>query len=133
MDSRIPRSHAQRYGTEAFVPGTPPLDFFTAKEVHLQFLVDEFLNAVSRLRHLTDVVAPVQAGIFICSPGDAYELLRIGMQDLEQEHLRVLNLNSKNQLLSAPTIYKGSLHTVVVRMPEIFRPAILANASSIIV
>lgn len=69
----------------------------------------------------------------IRSPKDAYEFLRLEMEDLEQEQLRTLTLNTKNRIISARMIYQGSVHTTVVRVAEIFRPAILDNATGIIV
>ncbi len=55
------------------------------------------------------------------------------MEDLEQEQMHVLNLNTKNRIISAPMIYQGSLHTTVVRLAEIFRPAIIENANGILI
>lgn len=67
------------------------------------------------------------------SPQDAYEFLRVEMENLEQEQLGTITLNGRNRIISAPMIYQGSVHTTVVRIGEIFRPAIRDNASSIIV
>lgn len=69
----------------------------------------------------------------INSPREAYEFLRVEMENLEQEQLRVLNLNTKNRIISAPLIYQGSVHTTVIRLAEIFRPAILDNATSLLI
>lgn len=55
------------------------------------------------------------------------------MEGLEQEQLRTLNLTTKNRIISAPMIYQGSVQTTVVRIAEIFRPAIIDNATGIIV
>jgi DNA repair protein RadC len=56
------------------------------------------------------------------------------MQDLEQEHLFVLNLDTRNRLIGEPfEVYHGSLNTSLVRVGELFRPAIRANAASILV
>jgi DNA repair protein RadC len=55
------------------------------------------------------------------------------MMFLEQEHLRVILLNTRNEVLSAPTIYQGSLNTSVIRIAELFRTAVRANAAAIIV
>ena len=52
---------------------------------------------------------------------------------LEQEHLRVILLNTRNEVLGIPTIYQGSLNTSVVRIAELFREAIRANAAAVIV
>lgn len=55
------------------------------------------------------------------------------MSLLEQEHLRVLLLNSRNQVLASPTLYQGSVHSAVVRVGEVFREAVRQNAAVIIV
>lgn len=67
------------------------------------------------------------------SPADAANLLMSEMMFLEQEHLRVILLNTRNEVLAAPTIYQGSLNTSVIRVAELFRTAIRANAAAIIV
>ncbi len=69
----------------------------------------------------------------ITSPADAANLLMSEMSLLEQEHLRVILLDTRNQVLKMPTIYIGSLNTSVVRIAELFRPAIRDNAAAIIV
>lgn len=67
------------------------------------------------------------------SPSDIANLLMPEMAYLEQEHLRVVLLNTKNQVLAAPEVYVGSLNTSVVRVAELFREAIRQNAAAIIV
>jgi DNA repair protein RadC len=69
----------------------------------------------------------------VSSPADAANLLMSEMMFLEQEHLRVILLNTRNEVLGIPTIYQGSLNTSVVRIAEIFREAIRANAAAVIV
>jgi len=69
----------------------------------------------------------------ITSPGDAANLLMSEMAFLEQEHLRVVLLDTRNQVLKSPTIYIGSLNTSVVRVGELFRAAIKENAAAMIV
>jgi DNA repair protein RadC len=55
------------------------------------------------------------------------------MEDLSQEQMRVLNLNPENRIISALMIYQGLLHTIVARVAEIFRPAIIENANGILI
>jgi len=52
---------------------------------------------------------------------------------LEQEHLRTLLLDTKNRVLAKREIYVGSLNTSLIRVGELFRPAIHANCAAIIV
>ncbi len=69
----------------------------------------------------------------VTSPADAANLLMSEMMFLEQEHLRVILLDTRNHVLSTPTIYVGSLNTSVVRVGELFRAAIKENAAAMIV
>ncbi len=69
----------------------------------------------------------------VIAPADAANLLMSEMSLLEQEHLRVILLDTRNQVLAVPTVYIGSLNTSVVRIAELFRPAIRRNAAAIIV
>lgn len=75
---------------------------------------------------------PTEGRPQIRCPADAAQLLMAEMSGLEQEEFRVVLLDTKNRVLGIPTIYVGSLHTVVVRTGEVFREAIRANAASII-
>ena len=67
------------------------------------------------------------------SPQDVSNLLLAEMGLLEQEHLRVLLLNTKNQVLAMPEVYKGSVNTAQVRISELFREAIREGCPAIIV
>lgn len=70
----------------------------------------------------------------IQSPEDAANLLTPLMQHLEQEHLFVLILDTRNRVIGEPVeIYHGSLNSSIVRVAELFRPAIQANAAAILV
>ena len=69
----------------------------------------------------------------INSPRDVANLLMAEMSFLEQEHLRVMLLNTKNQVLGISQVYIGNVNTSVVRAAEVFRPAIRQNCPSIIV
>jgi DNA repair protein RadC len=69
----------------------------------------------------------------IRSPADAANLVMSEMGLLEQEHLRVILLDTKNRVLDTPTVYVGSLNTSLIRVGELFREAIRANCASLIV
>ena len=69
----------------------------------------------------------------VTSPADAANLLMTEMSLLEQEHLRLVLLDTRNHVLAMPTIYVGSLNTSVVRVGELFRAAIKENAAAMIV
>jgi DNA repair protein RadC len=65
-------------------------------------------------------------------PEDAAALVGYEMGALEQEHLRVILLDTRNNVIKIVEIYKGSLNASSVRIGEIFRDAIRMNAASII-
>jgi DNA repair protein RadC len=69
----------------------------------------------------------------VSSPADAANLLMSEMMFLEQEHLRLILLDTRNRVLSTPTIYIGSLNTSVIRIGELFRAAIKENAAAFII
>lgn len=66
------------------------------------------------------------------SPQDAANLLN-DMCSLEQEVMKTLLMDRKNRVLAVATVYRGSLHTTVVRVNELFREAVRENAAAIIV
>jgi DNA repair protein RadC len=67
------------------------------------------------------------------SPTDIAELVRYEMGALEFEQLRVVLLNTRNQVKRIVTLYQGSVNSSQVRVNEIFRDAIKEVAPSIIV
>jgi DNA repair protein RadC len=67
------------------------------------------------------------------SPADVAALLQIEMGLLEQEHLRVVLLNTKNHVLGVRDVYKGSVNSSQIRTSEVFRDAIRENCPAIIV
>src|SRR3990167_3052091 len=69
----------------------------------------------------------------ISSPGDAAALVQYEMSALEQEELRVILLNTRNQVVKIETVYRGSVHASQVRVSEIFKGAVRENDPGIIV
>lgn len=69
----------------------------------------------------------------ISSPLDVYNLLGTEMAFLDQESLKVLLLNTKNEVLSVTEVYKGTVDSSLVRVSEVLRPAIRENCPSIII
>lgn len=68
----------------------------------------------------------------ISGPADVSELLSPEMVDLEQEHLRLLLLNVKNEVLAVYEVYKGCLNSSPVRVAEVFREPIRRNCAALI-
>ena len=69
----------------------------------------------------------------IHSPADAAALVQYEMGALEQEHLRVLLLDTRNRVLDSVEVYKGSLNSSQVRVGELFKFPIRRSAAAIIV
>ena len=59
-------------------------------------------------------------------------LLCADMLDLVQEQVRVILLNTKQEVLDVVTVYQGTVNAASTRTAELLRPAILANAPSLI-
>ena len=71
--------------------------------------------------------------LVVKSPQDIADLLLSEMSFFDQEHLRVVLLNTKNQVMRIPEIYKGNVNTSQIRISEVFREAIRENSPAIIV
>jgi DNA repair protein RadC len=67
----------------------------------------------------------------ISSPNDVLTYFK-DMEDLRQEEIRLIMLNTKNKIIAHKTISKGTINSSVVTPREIFFPAIKMMASSII-
>ncbi|HEU0072402.1 MAG TPA: DNA repair protein RadC [Dehalococcoidia bacterium] len=70
---------------------------------------------------------------YVRSPADVNNLLGAEMALLDQEHLRVLLVNTRNQVMTVTEVYKGNVSSSLVRTAEVFREAVRQNAPSIIV
>lgn len=79
------------------------------------------------------LLATPEERLIIRSPSDVAQLLMAEMAHLEQEHFRVLYLDTRNRLLGSETVYIGSLNASHVRVAEIFRDAIKRNCAAVIV
>jgi len=69
----------------------------------------------------------------IHSPADAADLVKYEMSGFEQEHLRVILLDTRNRVLEIVEVYQGSLNSSPVRVGELFKAAVRRNAAAIIV
>ena len=69
----------------------------------------------------------------ISCPDDVRRLLGPEMAPLAQEQLRVLLLNTKNQVVGQRVVYQGNVNSSIVRPAEVLRPAVIEAVPSIIV
>lgn len=68
----------------------------------------------------------------IRTPNDLAQMVILEMSLLETEELRIALLNTKSRVTAIRTVYQGNLNTMLVRISEIFRPAVHANSASIV-
>jgi DNA repair protein RadC len=69
----------------------------------------------------------------IKSPTDVAALLMVEMAHLDQEELRTVLLDTKNRVQGIVTVYRGSLHTSLVRVGEVYKAALRRNSAAIII
>lgn len=73
-----------------------------------------------------------QLPVYLNNPEAAAREVQYEMASFTQEHLWVMLADTRNRLISIEKIYKGSLNASTVRIGELFRPAIMRNAASIL-
>ena len=66
-------------------------------------------------------------------PDDVRRLLGPEMAPLAQEQLRVLLMNTKNNVVSQRVVYQGNVNSSMIRPAEVLRPAVIEAVPSIIV
>ena len=76
---------------------------------------------------------PVEERPIVQSPQDAANLVQHEMSLLEQEYLRVIVLNTRNQVLEIVEVYHGSVNSSQVRIAEILKPAVERMAPAMII
>ena len=69
----------------------------------------------------------------IKSPADAANLVMMEMTYLDHEQMRILILDTKNQVVDNISRYQGTVNSSVLRAAEIFRPAITRNCPGVII
>ncbi len=90
------------------------------------------IKAAIELGNRLRLAAPEERAV-IHGPEDVYALVQYDMLALTQEHLWVLVLDTRNQVLGIEKLYKGSLNSSSVRVGEIFKTAIQRSAASVVV
>ena len=69
----------------------------------------------------------------ISTSRDAYEILRLHMQDLTVEQFWVLFLNRNNMVIRPELHTQGGLTSTIIDTSQLYKKAILCNASNIVV
>lgn len=95
-------------------------------------------SAAARLKAAAEIsrrlLAPEAERRQIRSPADAAAIFQPLLMHRDQEYLYVLLLDTRNRVLGDPVeVYHGSLNTSLIRVGEVYRPAVRANAAAVIV
>ena len=75
---------------------------------------------------------PEDRAVIRC-PEDVANLFAAEMSLFEQEHLRVVLLDTKNHVTGVSEVYIGNVNSAVVRPAEVLRPAVRDNAVAVII
>jgi len=73
-----------------------------------------------------------EARPLLTSPEAVFGYLRGRLQGRSREELHILCTDSGGRLLGAPSVVPGSVHSVPLRMADVFREAIVLDASTIV-
>jgi DNA repair protein RadC len=90
------------------------------------------IKAALELGHRMSRESPEEPQV-IHSPADAAQIVQHEMSALEQEELRVILLNTRNQVIDTVAVYRGSLNSSQIRVGELFKSAVRRSAASLIV
>jgi DNA repair protein RadC len=122
----IQRLLAERNTTTAIL-GTDVYELFAAEfDDKLAYRLVALLELYRRLAR------PAEPRYRIVSPGDVARLVMPEMSYLKFEQMRVLVLDTKNQVVLNRVLYQGTVNTTVLRVAEMYRPAVVRNCPAII-
>lgn len=108
------------------------LSFLSPEDAALVNMLHRFMAEASRIYEVKTGI-PLPDALQINHPRDAYEFFRADMENLDQEQLRTLHLNTKSRIISSRLLYQGTVNETHMRVGEVFRHAILDNATAIVV
>jgi DNA repair protein RadC len=85
-----------------------------------------YIAEVTRRRYRGKLPKPVRG------PDDVVTLLGRRLQDEAREHFLVVLLNARHEAMAVETVSVGSLNFSIVHPREVFRPAVMGAAASIV-
>jgi len=117
------------YGSLAALAGLDPDEFVRIKGVGPA--------TAARLTAAFEITRRLRARVpgtrrVLDGPADVYAAFGALMEDLPREGFRIALLDAKNALIRDVVISEGTLSASLVHPREVFKPAILANAASVI-
>lgn len=85
---------------------------------------------VVKVRLVPDI--PLYSDKFVVNSKDAVEILRKELSTYDREVFGILNLNTKGQPINFNIASMGTIDSTAVHPREVFKPAILSNATAFI-
>lgn len=82
-------------------------------------------------RYRLTLIKEEEVGYIGCagSPSDVFEMMKkLGFTELPEEHLWLLTLNTKNEVVGLHEISHGSVNLTMVDLPSIFKRVLLSNS-----
>jgi DNA repair protein RadC len=109
------------------------VSFLPAEEAEILHLVRENLRLLAEIRPRYGAGRRSDTErLQVRSARDVFQQMAPEMEGLLQEQLKVLLLDSRNRLIDAVLVYQGNVGNAVVRMAELVREAVIANAPAMI-
>ena len=118
--------------SEHYRPQPEQLSFLAPDDVELLTMMRRLLSEASRIYEARSGLS-LHEPVIIQQPRDVFEHLRAEMGELSQEQLRTVTVVARQQVLSTHLLYQGTVSGTPVRVAEVFRPAILDNATGLFV
>ena len=91
------------------------------------------LEALWELYNRFSINKKLEKNYIISKPEDIYDLVKDDMKYFEQEHFRILMLNTKNIVINIKDIFIGASDSSVIETRKIFKEALNYNAKNIII
>lgn len=89
------------------------------------------LEALWELYNRFSINKKLEKNYIINKPEDIYDLVKDDMKYFEQEHFRILMLNTKNILINIKDIFIGASDSSVIETRKVFKEALKYNAKNI--
>ena len=89
------------------------------------------LEALWELYNRFSINKKLEKNYIISKPEDIYDLVKDDMKYFEQEHFRILMLNTKNIVINIKDIFIGASDSSTVETRKIFKKALKYNAKNI--
>ena len=89
------------------------------------------LEALWELYNRFSINKKLEKNYIISKPEDIYNLVKDDMKYFEQEHFRILMLNTKNIVINIKDIFIGASNSSVIETRKVFKEALKYNAKNI--